>query len=268
MTAESNESWGYDERWSQRRGGRAGPCRARPQRASAAAPSVHLERILRQLIDPMILLLIGACAVTVLLDDVSDSIIIGVVVVLNTAIGVAQELRAEKALQALHAMSAPVCRVVRAGVRTFCRRPSGAGRRDPAERRRCGASRRRAARSACPGGQRGCHDRRVVSDRPRRRRHRPFRNGGHPWSRSRSREPDRQREWSGADRGGGRVCTDESTPLQRRLTRLSRDLVIATTAVCVLVLVSGFCEGGPWRRWCWSRSAWGSPQCPSRCPRS
>lgn len=30
------------------------------------------ERILRQLNDPMILLLIGACAITVLLGDVSD----------------------------------------------------------------------------------------------------------------------------------------------------------------------------------------------------
>ena len=82
---------------------------------SAAAPSVHPRADSSAAIDPMILLLIGACAVTVLLDDVSDSIIIGVVVVLNTTIGVAQAPGGEGPPgSARHECT--VCRVVRAGV--------------------------------------------------------------------------------------------------------------------------------------------------------
>ena len=51
-------------------------------------------------------------------DDVTaaDAVIIGMVVVVNTAIGVVQEVRADKAIAALDAMAAPTARVVRDGL--------------------------------------------------------------------------------------------------------------------------------------------------------
>jgi P-type Ca2+ transporter type 2C len=49
-------------------------------------PQVHV-RVLGQLRDPMILLLLVAGCVTVATDDIPDTVIIGVVVVLNTALG-------------------------------------------------------------------------------------------------------------------------------------------------------------------------------------
>jgi P-type Ca2+ transporter type 2C len=55
----------------------------------------------------MILPLIGAAALTVALRDFTDMAVIAIVVVLNTAVGVAQELRAERALAALRRLSAP-----------------------------------------------------------------------------------------------------------------------------------------------------------------
>jgi len=60
-----------------------------------------LARIGAQLRDPMIMLLLGAGLITTLIGDKADTAVIAIVVVLNTAIGVAQELRAEKAIAAL-----------------------------------------------------------------------------------------------------------------------------------------------------------------------
>jgi Ca2+-transporting ATPase len=75
-----------------------------------------VHRTLRQLSDPMLLLLLGAAALTTWQDDVADTAVIALVVVLNTAVGVGQELRAERAVAALRQMAAPTARVVRDNV--------------------------------------------------------------------------------------------------------------------------------------------------------
>ena len=222
--------------------------RARVEHGRNELPPPHrrsiLERILRQLIDPMILLLIGACAITVLLDDVSDSIIIGVVVVLNTTIGVAQELRAENALQALHAMSAPVCRVVRAGVPHLLPATElvpgdviqlNAGDVVPADAELLEVH-VLAVNEAAMTGESFPIDR-DVGDIVR---------SGTVVTRGRG---VARVSLIGSASGLGQIAEAvasapmRATPLQRRLTRLSRDLVIATTAVCVLVLVLGLLRG-------------------------
>ena len=74
-----------------------------------------LWRVGRQLGDPMILLLLAAGTLTAWQGDLADTAIIAVVVVLNTAVGVVQELRAERAIASLQAMAAPRARVVRDG---------------------------------------------------------------------------------------------------------------------------------------------------------
>jgi Ca2+-transporting ATPase len=73
------------------------------------------DRVLAQLRDPMVVLLLAAIAVSIALGDVTDTVVIAVVIVLNTAVGVVQELRAERALSALKSMSAPTARVLREG---------------------------------------------------------------------------------------------------------------------------------------------------------
>jgi P-type Ca2+ transporter type 2C len=72
--------------------------------------------VLDQVRDPMILLLLGALVVTSTIGDYTDSVIIAAVVVLNTSIGVFQEVRAEQAIAALGRMAAPVAHVFRDGV--------------------------------------------------------------------------------------------------------------------------------------------------------
>jgi Ca2+-transporting ATPase len=51
--------------------------------------------------------------VTALLRDITGTAVIALVVVVNTAIGVAQEIRADRTIAALHRLSAPTARVVR-----------------------------------------------------------------------------------------------------------------------------------------------------------
>jgi Ca2+-transporting ATPase len=63
----------------------------------------------------MILLLLGAAVLTATLYDPTDLAVILVVVTLNTAVGVIQELRTEHALMALRRLAAPQARVVRPG---------------------------------------------------------------------------------------------------------------------------------------------------------
>ena len=88
-----------------------------PNAVPRTRPILLHQRILAQLRDPMILLLLVAGCVTTATDDVTDTIIIGVVVVLNTALGVLQEWRADRAILALDRIAAPWAAVVREGGR-------------------------------------------------------------------------------------------------------------------------------------------------------
>lgn len=87
-----------------------------PNAVPAPAPTTMAARVLRQLRDPMILLLGVAFVVVLVLGDVPDAAIIAVVVLVNTAIGVVQERRAEHAMAALDRMAAPRARVLRDGL--------------------------------------------------------------------------------------------------------------------------------------------------------
>jgi P-type Ca2+ transporter type 2C len=77
-----------------------------------------LRRMAAQLRDPTIVLLLGAALLASALRDFRDVAVILVVVVVNTVIGVGQEVRAERALEALRALAEPAARVWRNGVLT------------------------------------------------------------------------------------------------------------------------------------------------------
>lgn len=72
-------------------------------------------KFLEQLKDPMIMVLIAAAVISGLASELVDSIIIMVVVVLNSILGVVQEGKAEKAIEALQKMSSPYSKVRRNG---------------------------------------------------------------------------------------------------------------------------------------------------------
>ncbi|NEC90149.1 cation-translocating P-type ATPase [Streptomyces sp. SID12501] len=73
------------------------------------------SRIGAQLRDPMILILLAAVVLTLATRDYADAVVIALVIVANTAVGVAQEVRADNAVAALSAMTAPTARVLRGG---------------------------------------------------------------------------------------------------------------------------------------------------------
>lgn len=204
-------------------------------------------RLSAQLRDPMILLLCVAFVVVLLLGDVSDAVIIALVVVLNSAIGVIQEVRAENAISALDRMAAPRARVRRDGnvheiaaadlvVNDVVRLE--AGDVVPADLVLDEAVDLEVDEAAMTGESVPVP--RTVGD---------VAMSGTTVTRGRGLGVVVR---TGADSGLGRIAAliastrMRPTPLQRRLARLSRELVAVTAALCLVVLVLSVLRGGSW----------------------
>ncbi|MCX5066026.1 cation-translocating P-type ATPase [Micromonospora lupini] len=73
------------------------------------------RRIVTQLRDPLVLVLLAAAGFTLATADFTDAAVILLVIAVNTTVGVLQEIKAERAITALSALTAPAARVVRDG---------------------------------------------------------------------------------------------------------------------------------------------------------
>lgn len=109
---ESSRTAGLSEREAGERLRREGRNEIREARKKSF-PELFLE----QLRDPLIYVLLVAAAVSVLLRETSDAVIIGVVVVLNAVVGVLQEGKARRALESLKKLTSPKAQVIRQGRR-------------------------------------------------------------------------------------------------------------------------------------------------------
>jgi len=78
-------------------------------------PPTVWEMLLGQFKDFLVLILIGAALISGLMGEWVEAAAIIVVVLINAVLGVVQELRAEKALEALQKMASPTCKVTRDG---------------------------------------------------------------------------------------------------------------------------------------------------------
>ncbi len=74
-----------------------------------------LRMLAGQFRETMVLLLVGASAVSYLVGDVKDTVVILAIVVLNVVLSFVQEYRAERAVEALKRMAVPAVKVVRGG---------------------------------------------------------------------------------------------------------------------------------------------------------
>ncbi|MET0423789.1 MAG: HAD-IC family P-type ATPase, partial [Actinoplanes sp.] len=78
-------------------------------------PAPLWRRVVTQLRDPLVLVLLAAAGFTLATADFTDAAVILLVIVVNTTVGVLQEIKAERAISALSAMTAPAARVIRDG---------------------------------------------------------------------------------------------------------------------------------------------------------
>ncbi len=76
-----------------------------------------IESFLEQLNDPLIYVLLAAALVSLFLKEINDAIIIGVVVFVNALVGMIQEGKARKALEALKKMTTPKATIIRDGIK-------------------------------------------------------------------------------------------------------------------------------------------------------
>ena len=210
-------------------------------------PSVA-SRVAHQLTDPMIMLLCGALVLVVAIGDLSDAAIIAVVILLNTTIGVVQDLRAQHAVDALSRLAAPVAQVWRDGRLTELQAAElvpgdvvrlEAGDVVPADLVLVEAAAVEVDESAMTGESlpvaRDDHDELLAGTVVTR---------GHGVGRV-------VRTGTSSALGriaalvGGRV---RPTPLQRRLAALSRQLVVVTGVLCLVVLALAVAQGESWAR--------------------
>lgn len=73
------------------------------------------SKLKEQFLNPLVLLLAGAAAVSVFNGDAKSAVSITMIVVLNAALGIVQDLRAEAQMSALKKLAAPNARVIRNG---------------------------------------------------------------------------------------------------------------------------------------------------------
>lgn len=74
-----------------------------------------VQVFLEQFQDFLVIILIMAAVISIFLGDVESSIVIIVVIVLNSILGTVQHIKAEKSLNSLKAMAAPIAKVLRNG---------------------------------------------------------------------------------------------------------------------------------------------------------
>ncbi|MFI1337567.1 cation-translocating P-type ATPase [Streptomyces sp. NPDC020845] len=208
------------------------------------------RRVLQQLRDPLIVVLLVAAVLTLATGDLPDAAVILLVITVNTTVGVVQEVRAERAVAALSALSAPAARVVRDGEE--CSVPAadvvpgdlvllGEGDIVPADGTVLDAALLLVDESALTGesvpvektaagdGALGTVAAGTVVVRGRGRV---------------------QITGTGAHSALGRIAAlmgtaPGLTPLQRRLARFGRVLAAVTVALCAVVLALGLVRGQP-----------------------
>lgn len=224
-------------------------------------------RFFQQMADPMIIMLIVAAVISAVVSiydgegDFADVIIIMFVVILNSVMGVVQESKAEEALAALQEMAAAQSKVVRDGKIVSVPSESlvvgdivllEAGDSVPADCRILESASMKIEESALTGESVpanktcGVLDAGDADDVPLGdRKNMCYMGSTVVFGRGRAVVVA-----TGMDTEMGKIANalseakDEQTPLQRKLSELSRILTILTVGICVLIFLTGFIKHG------------------------
>src|SRR5699024_3408431 len=104
----TNQRTGLSTEEAKKRLNEEGPNRFREEQSQSM-----FTLIWAQLNNALIYILIGAAILSAIAGEISDAVIIGIVIAINTFVGVIQESKAEKALQELKQMATPTAIVRR-----------------------------------------------------------------------------------------------------------------------------------------------------------
>ena len=221
-----------------------------PNEVGVASRIPWWSRVLAQLRDPLIMVLLAAVVLTVAIGDHPDAAVIALVIVVNTTVGVAQEVRADHAVEALAALSAPTARVIRDGVENPVPAADvvpgdvvalGEGDIVPADGVLLETSALLVDESAVTGES-------VPVEKAVNQRGARFLRSGTVVAHGRGLA---EVTATGAASSMGQVAAllrprATATPLQRRLAGLGRVLAVVTVVLCLLVLALGLLRGlGP-----------------------
>ncbi|MBL1110930.1 cation-transporting P-type ATPase [Streptomyces sp. 110] len=223
------------------------------------------RRVLQQLRDPLIVVLLVAAVLTLTTGDLPDALVILLVITVNTVAGVVQEVRAERAVAALTALSAPTARVIRDGGESSVPAADvvpgdlvllGEGDIVPADGEVIDAARLLVDESALTGesvpvekttGAKRPPSTSPPSTSPADTGSADMVSAGTVVVRGRGRV---RITGTGPDSALGRIAAlmgtaPGLTPLQRRLARFGRVLAAVTVALCAVVLALGLVRGQP-----------------------
>jgi Ca2+-transporting ATPase len=217
-----------------------------------------LRMLADQFRDFMILVLIAAALVSGLIGDLTDTLVIAVIVVLNALIGFVQEFRAERAVVALKALAAPNAVVIRDGhpgtIAAAELVPGDvvlleAGNVVPADLRLVGAHALKADESALTGESAAAekHAHLLHAEAPLGdRRNMAFKGTLVTYGRGRGVVVA-----TGMETELGRIARllqeveEVRTPLQVRLARFGARISVAVLVICVVVFAAGVLRGEP-----------------------
>lgn len=251
---ETSASSGLTSKEARARRGAYGPTQIRAGRRQSP-----LVILLNQFQDFMVLVLLGATAVSAFLGEYRDVVAILAIVVLNAVLGFVQEFRAEKALEALRKLSAPKATVLRDGRATQIDAVDvvpgdviilNPGDRIPADARLAESHGVEVDESVLTGESRpvkkdaSC----IVRQSAPVVEHRNMLHAGTVVTRGRA---IGLVVATGMETEMGRIAgmiedvSDGDTPLQRRLSHLGRWLVAGCLFLCALVAGLGVARGEP-----------------------
>lgn len=207
--------------------------------------------------DFMIVILLIAAVISGIMGEVSDTIAIIVIVALNAVIGVVQEYRAEKAMEALKKMASPNASVIRDGKPTVI--PSShlvpgdvvlleAGNITPADVRIIESAQLRIQEAALTGESEPVqkHTEVLAEEKPPLgdRKNMAYKGTSIAYGRGKGVVVS-----TGMQTELGRIASmiqDEDevkTPLQKRLAKFGQKLAYAVLVICLIVFVFGLIRG-------------------------